>query len=198
MQEIDGQAAPSKSRGQRRGRGRGRGRGRAPSSKKADGKDEKAGSKAASSSDKCQIDSSTDPWTSFWTPEVEKEWYLWRGWSESDLRQWYGNGGEDVCPSQKDLKRRRVFCKSRPFDQASKEMVEEDEGAEEPCDAKAPGEEVDPEDPEHETCFARRPPPKKECTYMKWKSIKTAFMDNVALFVEYPSKYQDWEPPGFV
>ena len=44
---------------------------------------------------------------------------------------------------------------------------------------------------EKEKSFARRPPPKKEATYALWVATRDAFQDKVALYVDYPSKFED-------
>ena len=68
-------------------------------------------------------------------------------------------------------------------DEASNEAMDEDgeqDKEEAKCAAGA-----------KEKSFARRPPPKTEQKYMTWNAIRVAFNDKVALYLDYPGKYQE-------
>ena len=135
---------------------------------------------------------------------TEREWYLWRGWSESDLRWWYGDGQEEQ-PERPKLKRMRVIGKSSiklleeaptqsdmPMDYVDRKATGENESADGPGQHEpAEDDDEDKKDvEERETCFARRPPPTRQSAYVRWKATKEAFSHHIALFVDYPSKYQ--------
>ena len=63
------------------------------------------------------------------------------------------------------------------------EKKEEDAGNEEEADS--PKAEI------KEKSFARRPAPKTDGKYQEWNAIRTAFDDKIAMFVDYPGKFQD-------
>ncbi|CAE7194949.1 unnamed protein product [Symbiodinium sp. CCMP2592] len=139
-----------------------------------------------------------DNFWDFWDEETEREYYRFKGWTEDELRAWYGDHDDDAQPS-KPLKRMRVFRKSSSagFDNdgpleapAAKAACVKDKDEKSGMEEDLP-EKEDEDEETKETCFARRPPPKKASTYMKWKAVKSAFLDHVGLYVNFPSKYQD-------
>ena len=186
------QEKKSKKRKDAPGRGRGRGRGRGcPATKATQQKASPASSSGA-----------PENFWDFWDEETEREYYRFKGWTEDELRTWYGDHDDDVQPP-KPLKRMRVFRKSSGagFDNdgpleapAAEAACVKDKGENSGVEEDVPEKEDEPEETK-EACFARRPPPKKASTYMKWKAVKSAFLDHVGIYVNFPSKYQDYPSP---
>ena len=116
------------------------------------------------------------PWQSQWWEDWYDEW----GDAPAD---WGEHGGEvsdaGAVPCRPKKKVRKTGRKTAK------------DAAMEACEAAKPDDADAPEVEEKEPSFARRPAPKKEATYQRWRAIKMAFEDHIQLFVEYPSKYQE-------
>ena len=111
---------------------------------------------------------------------MAEEWYAWKGsdapwlWHEA-WQQWENGDMDEAGTNNKAGKGKKKLGKKKQRQPES--VAEELEGEE---DAKP-----------KEVSFARRPVPTSEAAYARWKAIKLAFEDQVAIYVHHPSKYQD-------
>ena len=128
-------------------------------------------------------ENSADVWT--WTEDEIREWDLWM-WERAQAKLEDGKG---CCESPSIPAKTTAECDSQQ--NKRRKVADEAAGtlADEPA-CKGDGKE-DASVAEKEVSFARRPPPKRDVPYSKWKSIKSAFEDKISLFVDYPSKYQE-------
>ena len=183
LEGEDHEAIAAAARGRGRGRGRGKGRGRGRSASKSHGPphgDKKL--RRLRSKTRCSSFESPTCETSHpqWTEDETKEWYMWQGWSYEEVELWF-HGPVASGKRKKDA--------VQPLKNKNKKSKASKDG--ENGDGQGDGEEQEePETKAKEVSFARRPMPTRPSAYTRWSSIKLAFQDKIALYVNSPSKYQ--------